>query len=495
LNFTRLIHRVARLHPDRDAVLTDDGTLSYRELWRTVASAGQFYLDSGVVAGDRILLILPNGSDFLQFHFGALKIGAISIPVRYDYTGWEVRRMVANCDPSVVVSTSEWLGRNQEQLQLSGRTRVASLEEVRPRLRPGSDMVFHVKSCATASINYSYFGDGYPKGAMLTHANHIYAATGHARHHGFLASDRLLIILPMCHVYALSGCVNSGLVRGAALVLGKHHMPRGIFADIERHRVTVLSSVPAMFECLAAYARKDRYDLASLRRLITGGAYMAGVREREIEWALGAEIVQGYGLTECFPIICNPAGARNRHGTLGVPGRRDITIRIMGAAGQLLPPGAIGEIQIRSKTTMAGYYRLPDDTRAIFDGEWLRTGDLGALDEDGYLHFHGMTKPIVNLNGNKVDPKEVRDVILEHPAVAAVEVRSDQNDYADPVGETRIYANVIPKRHQTLTDTEVRAFCLYRLAAYKVPHIRMVGPQRWSASTESMGARSKREVM
>jgi long-chain acyl-CoA synthetase len=474
LNFTRLIQRIVRLRPDSDAVVTDDGTLSYRQLWCAIASAGRFYLDSGVVTGERILLVLPNGSDFLQFHFGALKIGAVSVPVRYDYTGWEVRRMVANCNPSLVVSTSEWLGRNQEQLQLSARTRVASVEEVRPRLRPGSDIVLRVKSCATASINYSYFGDGYPRGAMLTHANHIYAATGHARHHGFLATDRFLIILPMCHVYALSGCVNSGFVRGAALVLSNHHMPRGILGDIERRRVTVLSSVPAMFECLAAYGRRDRYDLRSLRRLITGGAYMSDTREREVERALGAEIVQGYGLTECFPIICNPAGVGNRHGTLGIPGRRDIAVRIVGTGGQLSPPGVVGEIQIRSKTTMAGYYGLPDDTKAMFAGEWLRTGDLGALDEDGYLHFHGMTKPIVNLNGNKVDPLEVRDVLLEHWAVAGVEVSTRPKNPADLEAETRIYANVIPKPHRTITEVDLRAFCADRLASYKVPQVKIV---------------------
>jgi acyl-CoA synthetase (AMP-forming)/AMP-acid ligase II len=251
-------------------------------------------------------------------------------------------------------------------------------------------------------------------------------------------------------------------------------MPRGIFAEIERHRVTVLSSVPAMFECLAAYGRKDRYDLTSLRRLITGGAYMSAAREREVERALRAEIVQGYGLTECFPIICNPAGAGNRHGTLGIPGRRDITVRIMGSGGHLSPPGVVGEIQIRSKTTMVGYYELPDETKAMFDGEWLRTGDLGALDEDGYLHFHGMTKPIVNLNGNKVDPLEVRDVLLEHIAVAAVEVSTSQNNLVDLEEETRIHAHVIPKLHLTVTEADLRAFCVTRLAPYKVPQIKLV---------------------
>jgi long-chain acyl-CoA synthetase len=490
LNFTRLIQRVARLRPDSQAVLAEDRTLSYLELWRAIASAGQFYLDSGVIAGDRILLVLPNGTEFVQFHFGVLKIGAISVPVRSDYTGWEVRRIAANCNPAVLLATSEWLARNQRQLQLSERTRVITLEEAVSRLRPGDDCAVHVNSSAIASINYSYFGDGYPKGAMLTHANHIYAATGHAKHHGFLATDRLLVILPMCHVYALSGCVNSGLVRGATLVLGKHHMPRGIFADIERHRATVVSSVPAMFECLANYPRKDRYDLGCLRRLITGGAYMAGARELEIQLALGAEIVQGYGLTECFPVICNPAGPGNRHGTLGIPGRRDIAIRIMGPAGKVLPAGMVGEIQILSKTTMAGYYQLPDDTKSIFDGRWLRTGDLGTLDEDGYLYFYGMVKPIVNLNGNKVDLKEVRDAILEHSAVAAVEVSSHGS--SDPTAETKIYADITPKRHHELNQEDIRAFCIDRLATYKLPQFRIAGPSQ-SASTSSRGRPQENE--
>jgi len=112
--------------------------------------------------------------------------------------------------------------------------------------------------------------------------------------------------------------------------------------------------------------------------------------------------------------------------------------------------------------------------KAMFAGEWLRTGDLGALDEDGYLHFHGMTKPIVNLNGNKVDPLEVRDVLLEHCAVAGVEVSTGPKNPADLEAETRIYANVIPKPHWTITEVDLRAFCATRLASYKVPQVKIV---------------------
>jgi long-chain acyl-CoA synthetase len=472
LNFTGIIHRVARQFPARDAVVSDGRVESYSEFWRNISSAGQFYIDSGVVQGDRVLLVLPHCHEFLHFHFGALKVGAISAPVRYDYTGWEVRRMAANCEPRVVLSTLEWIERNRKQLELPPSTDVVPVEAIRQRMRPGIDAVLPLASARTASINYSYFGDGYPKGAMLTHGNHIYAATGYARHQGFRRDDRLLIILPMCHVYALSGCINAGLVAGAALVLSNHHLPSGILRDVERHRITILSSVPAVFECLAGYRRKDRFDLSSLRRLVTGGAFMSAARQMEFEQALGTEMVQGYGLTECLPIICNPPGAGNRRGTLGVPGRSDIAIRIAGTDGRSLPCNAVGAIQIRSRTTMTGYHRLPEDTRKLFDGEWLRTGDLGAVDEEGYLHFHGMIKPVVNLYGNKVDLGEVREAILEHPAVAAAEISAESpGPSRSCTSEVRICARLITERREPLVESEIRAFCMERLAGYKIPQL------------------------
>ena len=138
--------------------------------------------------------------------------------MRYDYTGWEVRRLAANCEPRIIVSTAEWLARYHRELHLPSHVGVWAMEDVQSRLNPGDDTVLPLPSHTIASINYSYFGGGYPKGAMLSHGNYIRAATGYARHQGFRSTDRLLIHLPMCHVYALSGCVNAGFVRGAALV-------------------------------------------------------------------------------------------------------------------------------------------------------------------------------------------------------------------------------------------------------------------------------------
>lgn len=456
-------------------MVTGARSISFSEFWHNIAVAGQFYLDSGVKAEDRVILILPNGHDFLHFHFGALKNGIISVPVRYDYTGWEVRRMVLNCEPRLVLSTSEWLQKNRMQLNLPAGISLISLEQALDRARPGSDEAFAVRNHAIASIHYSYFGGGHPKGAMLTHANHIYAATGYARHQGFRSTDRLLVMLPMCHVYALSGCVNAGLVRGGTLIPTTHFMPGSILRDVEQNRVTILSSVPSVFECLANYKKKDRFDLSSLRLLVTGGAYMSAAQQHEFEEALGVEMVQGYGLTECLPVICNPSGAGNRRGTLGIPGRRDIFIRIIGQNGKPVLPNTVGEIQIRSTTNMAGYYRLPQETQQMFESEWLKTGDLGTLDSDGYLHFRGMSKPILNLNGNKVDLLEVRAAILEHPAVASVDVWAEPHRHEDcESGDVRIHARIIPHRNTSVIESEVRAFCLRRLVGYKVPQVIVV---------------------
>jgi acyl-CoA synthetase (AMP-forming)/AMP-acid ligase II len=474
LNFTWILRALARRFPDRDAVATDDGTESFADFWRAIVATGSLYRQLGLARGDRVLLVLPNGRDFLHFHFGALQSGVVSVPVRTDYTGWEVRRIAANCEPRLVVGTAEWLDRNLGAMDLPPDVPVYCVESLRDRRPAGDDGVEPTGNGAIASINYSYFGDGYPKGAMLTHANHIYAATGYARHQGFTAADRVLVILPMSHVYALSGCVNAGLVRGAALIPSTSNTPGKILRDVERHRITVLSTVPAMFELIAGYRRKNRHDLSSLRRLVTGGAFMSAERQRKFQEAIGVEMVQGYGLTECLPVICNPPGSGNRPGTLGVPGRRDIFIRIVSRDGRVLPPGVTGEIQIRSVTTMAGYYRMPRDTERIFDGDWLRTGDIGALDEEGYLQFLGMSKPIYNVYGNKLDPVELRQVLLEHPAVAAVEVSLDAEPHTTVPDDPHVRARVFPRLHANISAPELRDFCRERLASYKIPRTILV---------------------
>ena len=487
MNFVSLLRGIVRRFPDKEAVV--DGTRHFRfcDFWRQIAAVASVYQDLGVEVGDRVLILLPNSPEFLFFHFAALKVGAVSVPVNPEYRSWELGQMIGDCKPRLFVSNDLWLRDNSPGMErrLAG-IRILRADQLNYDLEHGDDKVLSLPSTATASINYSYFGGGSPRGAMLTHGNYIYAATGYARHQGFTPAERFLIILPMAHVYALSGCINSGLIRGGTLVILHRHTPKPIFRTIQENAITVLSTVPVVFEYLSRFPQKDRYDRSSLRLCVTGGDFMPATVQQQVELALTAPVVQGYGLTECLPIICNPPNGINKRGTLGIAGRKDIGLRIVGPKGDDVAPGEVGEIAIRSPTTMRGYFGRPQETAEVLRGGWLYTGDWGFLDEDGYLHFCGLRKRILNIYGNKVDPLEVANCLLSHPAVAEAKVKG-----ASVVGprlqqELEISADVKLKDGKTASEEELRAFLRQRLAAYKVPGRILlrerpeVGPPDWT---------------
>lgn len=471
MNFTRLLHAWARRAPDKEAVVADGRRVSFGGLWRWIAGASALYRELGIARGEVVAIVVPNGIEFLALHFGALAAGIISLPVKQEYRAFEMSRIIADCKPRLLVASRRWLAENGPFLNVPSSLPTIAVEDLGDLSERGeAGPPLAVRGSAPASLNVTYFGGGVPRAAVLTHANHLYAATGYARHQRFRHDERFLVFLPMAHVYALSGCVNSGLIRGGTLVVIERSTPRAILQAIEEHRITVLSAVPAVYELLARFPGRERYDLSSLRLCVSGGAFLPEAVQQELEAVLGWPIVQGYGLTECLPVICNPPGAGNRAGTLGVPGRRDIHVRILDGRGQPLPSGEIGQIALRSPTIMREYCAAPEDTaRALPDG-WLRTGDLGWLDADGYLHFHGLAKPIVNLHGNKVDPLEVAAALETHPAVAAADVWAVAvEDASRTLASLQLRAAVELTPGCEIDGLELQSFLRDRLAGYKVP--------------------------
>jgi long-chain acyl-CoA synthetase len=474
VNFTRLLHGWARRSPDKEAVVVVAGgrSVSFGELWRLISGAAAVYRERGIAPGEAVAIIVPNGVELLALHFGALAAGVVSVPVKPEYRAFEVARILAETRPRLLVASARWLAENGPFLAPAApRIEIVAVEDLGELAAGGEGgPPLALPGSAPASLNASYTGGGVLRAAELTHANHLYAATGYARHQRFRHDERFLIILPMAHVYALSGCVNSGLIRGGALVVLERSTPRAILRAVEEHRITVLSAVPAVYEMLARFPGRERYDLSSLRLCVSGGAFLPEAAQRGLEAALGWPIVQGYGLTECLPVICNPPGAGNRPGTLGVPGRRDIEVRVLDGRGEPLPAGEVGQIVVRSPTVMRGYFGRPEDTARVLPDGWLRTGDLGALDADGYLHFHGLAKPIVNLHGNKVDPLEVAAALESHPAVAAAEVWAvPVEDPSRPLAPCELRAEVEPAAGHEVHGLELQRFLRERLASYKVP--------------------------
>jgi long-chain acyl-CoA synthetase len=473
MNFTSILKKAVDSFPGKPFIIENGHPVSYKEFWEIMTAITGRYEDAGIKRGDPVLIALPNSAGLLLCHFAAMNMAAISVPVKIDYRSHEYSLIIQNCRPKAVVSDGDWWQENSSLFEknapaipylsigdlLGGSTGY-------DKKKAGICPVFNHE---TASINYSYSGDGYPKGATLTHGNHIYAATGYTRHMGFVPGDIFLITLPMQHVYALSGCINSSIIKGATNVIIYGLSPKSVFAAVETYKITVLSAVPALFELLARFKRKERYDISSLRRCVTGGDHMTKELQRTFEKLLNVQIIQGYGLTESLPIICNPHGKRNKPGTLGIPGRRDIEIKILDETHQEAGVDQMGEILIKSPTTMRGYYNLPEDTHHVLKDGWLYTGDYGSLDADGFLHFHGLKKNIFNIYGNNADPLEIQTILLAHPLIEKANITLENLSKDSIIGSKKIHADIYIKKDSTISRQEIVSYCREKIAAYKIP--------------------------
>jgi acyl-CoA synthetase (AMP-forming)/AMP-acid ligase II len=467
VNFLGPVRQVSRRQPDRPALVEGDRTWTYSELWSAIARAAAAFREQGLEPGDRVALWLPNGAEFLVAHLGLLAAGLVSVPLKSECGPVELEAALAHSRPERLLAHSTLLDKLESGLPAG---LVTWTQQDLPTEGPTADAEPHrVPNDHPASVNYSYyFGEGGSHGAVLNHGNYAAAAIGYAKFHGMHSGDRTLVMLPMPHVFTLGGAILSSLYRGACLHVGSSLRPRKVLEYIAGERITQLPCIPQLFEALAAFHDPDRFDLGSLRHLVSGGDFLPADVHARLESRLGVTIVQGYGLTECFPVTCNPPGARNRPGSLGLEGHRRVRYRITDADGLPLPVGETGEIEIASPTVMTGYLDAPEATRRVLRQGWLRTGDRGHVDGDGYLHFDGLLKPILNVRGNNVDPLEVARVLGELEQVAEVRVEGEAEEKG-ALPSTQLVAHVTPEPGAELGVAQVRAHCRRRLAAYKVP--------------------------
>jgi len=303
-----------------------------------------------------------------------------------------------------------------------------------------------------ATINYTYRGLGEPMGAVLTHGNYHHGAIGYIRLTKVVTSQRVLLITPMSHIFTLVSCVIVPLLRGATVVIMKTFIPSHIFKTIEDNKIDFLIAVPTIYVSLLKNYEKDRFDISSLKYGITGGSYLSESLNKEIKEKMGVELLQGYGLTETMPITCNPH-SRNKAGSLGVAGH-EVKVKIVD-----------GEILVAGPTVMKGYYNKNGENEKYFKNGWFKTGDLGYVDEDGYIYFKGLKKDIIKVGGNNVDLNEVKDVLSSFPG--ARNIRLDVVE--DELWGYRVYAGMSISSEKEITEKEVKSFCSEKIALYKIP--------------------------
>jgi long-chain acyl-CoA synthetase len=303
---------------------------------------------------------------------------------------------------------------------------------------------------------------GRPKGVILTHENLVCNVESCQEAGQFDHRDAFLCLLPFFHTYAITGTILLPLLAGSKMVLVDRFQPLKVLKLIEDHRISVFLAIPSMYRVLAATEGDFRVD--SVRFPISGGEPLPVAIAEAFEKRFNVPIFEGYGQTEAAPVVTlNTPGAR-KLGTVGqaLPG---VEIAIWGEAKNLLPTGEIGEIMVRGRNVMQGYYRLPEDTAITITNGWLHTGDLGKIDEQGYVTITGRKKDLIISAGENIYPREIEEVLAAHPKVKEVAVIGVKDEVRGEVPK----AFIIIREGMSLDVKELGGFCRNQLANFKVP--------------------------
>lgn len=466
-NLAASLVATAHEYGDRPAVKLDDYVLSYRQLHHQAAAVAGDLRAHGVLPGDRVGLVLPNVPAYPVLFYGALLAGAVVVPMNPLLNAREVEYYLTDSGMTVVYGSD-----NGDAVVAAaaakGGIRSVSVPATGPIELSGSPI--HDATVRTdddtAVILYTSGTTGKPKGAELTHRNlSTNAATTVDTLIHVGPEDVILGCLPLFHVFGLTCGLNAAVKAGALLTLVPRFDAVKALQVVSRDRVTVLEGVPTMYAAMLHSPDADDTDMSSLRTCITGGAPMPVEILKAFEKKFDCEIYEGYGLSETAPIACfNQPGRQRRPGTIGVP-VRGCALRIVGDHGEDVPDGQPGEIAIRGENVMKGYWNRPEATAEAIPDGWFRTGDIATRDGDGYYTIVDRKKDLIIRGGYNVYPREVEEVLYEHPAVAEAAVIGIRHA---SLGE-EIGAAVALKRGAHAEPEELKAFVRDRLAAYKYP--------------------------
>jgi len=455
VTFSTLVDERAAENPAGLAVADSNTSLTNADLLARVGAVAWQLADRGIMPGDVVAVRLTNRVEFVILLFAAWRLGATVTPVNPALTEVEVSRQLDDSAAKLLV-VEEGSASVGEVVTLS----VADLVcETTVQVVPVQD------TSALALLIYTSGTTGTPKGVMLDHAN-LDAMTAMGRDALKVGPhDRCLLVLPLFHVNGIVVSVLTPLLVGASVVIAERFNPTTFFEIVESERPTFFSAVPTIYSMLAALADDVRPDTSSVRFAVCGAAPVSAELLARFEARYGFPLVEGYGLSEatCGSTI-NPVDGLRKPGTVGLPfpGQE---LRILGSDGHTVAPGEDGEVEVRGPNVMRGYLGRPDDTAAVLKNGWLRTGDLGRVDEDGYLTIVGRSKEMIIRGGENIYPKEIEDVLTGDPAVLEAAVVGIPDEKWGEV----VVAFVQAKPGATVSLEDLKARCREHLSSYKRP--------------------------
>lgn len=470
-----LLARSARAYPDKVAFTCRGQGLTYRELDSLTGRFAAGLQELGAGKDSRLVLLLPNGLDYVIAYYGILKAGATVIPVNPLEKPREVAfylrdsaatglitgkesyaalgEATGDRPPGIVILTDA--RSSGRELSLPAVMEAGEPSPLSPDINPEEDV---------AVIQYTGGTTGFPKGVMLTHHNLVANAAQNAAWFGWTVRETVVDLLPFYHSWGACTGINSPVYCGARVVIIPRLDPPELLSTIEKEKATVLYGATSLFTMLVSSPLLTRHDLSSLKYVKAGAMPVPPEIMTRWQQLTGVPMVPGYGLSEASPETHNNPPGRVKPGSIGVP-VSDTDSRIVDEAtgNTVLPPGEAGEIIIRGPQVMQGYLNRPvEDRQALREG-WLYTGDLGMMDGEGYFYLTDRKKDIIKYKGYTIAPAELEAVLYEHPAVreCAVVGRPDRLAGEIPRAFVVLHAGCAPCREELL------GFCERKLAAYK----------------------------
>ncbi len=474
-NLASLLTETAARRPARTAFKLDDVELTYAQLDGASAHVAGLLAAHGVGPGDRVGLMLPNVPYFPVVYYGILRAGAVVVPMNVLLKRREVAYYLGDSGAKLLFAWHEFAADAQPGADDAGAELIAvvpgEFEQLVAAAPPRPELA-EVAEDDTAVILYTSGTTGTPKGAELTHANLRENARTKVETLIRLGEDDVILgALPLFHSFGQTAAMNAGVLAGACLTLLARFDPVKALSVMERDRVTIFLGVPTMYSAMLGVPAEQRPDTSSLRTCVSGGASLPVEVLRAFEQQFGTAILEGYGLSETSPVASFNHPDRDRKpGSIGTP-IRDVEMKVVDEQDEDVAQGEVGEIVIKGPNVMKGYWRRPDATaEAIRDG-WFHSGDLAKVDEDGYFFIVDRKKDMIIRGGYNVYPREIEELLYEHPAVAeAAVVGIPHPELGEEVG-----AAVGLKAGASATPEELQAFVKEQVAAYKYPrHVWLV---------------------
>ena len=506
-----LLEGAVKRHADRPALEFLGFELTYAQLWEQVKRFATALERLGVKKGDRVAVMLPNCPQFVIAFFGASMIGAVVVNTSPLYVARELEyqlrdsgaetlivlnlfypryREIASTVPVkrvIITSINDYLPFPKNILYPLKTKREGNWVEVKPEQHifffkrliakyPASPAKVSIDPDDLALLQYTGGTTGTPKGAMLTHRNlmaNVWQAvswTPDLRD----GEEVTLGVIPFFHVYGMTVAMNMALKCAGKIVLLPRFNTKDVLEAIQKHKVTMFPGVPTMYVAINNHADVKKYDLSSVNICLSGAAPLPLEVAQEFERITGGKLLEGYGLTETSPCTHNnPVNGVRRPGSIGLP-IPSVDCRVVDENGSSVAVGEIGELAISGPNVMRGYWQKPNETSETFredldggntKGRYLMTGDMGRMDADGYFEIVDRKKDMIAASGYNVYPREVEEILYQHPSVQEAVVIGVPDAYR---GET-VKAFVVLKSGETPSSEQILEFCKLRLSPYKVP--------------------------